>query len=92
MDNAPEDPPEDTYEPSTDQVNRARQQGNGVGLKDLAYQQDATGPGSDQVSRLGSPPGEGMGEGDAPSGPPGEPNEAYDDRDADQVDVDFPGA
>ena len=94
MDNAPEDAvedtPEDTYEPDTVEVNRARQQGNGVGAKDLAYQQDATGPGSDQVSRFGDPAGA-QTAGDQ-AGPPGKPDEDYGDRDADQVDVDFPGA
>ena len=32
-----------TYEPSTVEVNRAREQGDGVGQKDLDYQRDPTG-------------------------------------------------
>jgi hypothetical protein len=35
--------PEDTYEPSTIEVNRGREQGLGVGQKDIDYQHDPTG-------------------------------------------------
>jgi hypothetical protein len=48
----PDDRPDDTYEPSTIQVNRGREQGLGVGQKDLDYQRDATrAPSSQQYSR-----------------------------------------
>lgn len=39
----PEDAPDDTYEPSTVQVNHGREQGLGVGQKDIDYQHDPTG-------------------------------------------------
>lgn len=35
--------PEDTYEPSAIEVNRARERGVGVGQKDIDYQHDPTG-------------------------------------------------
>jgi len=35
--------PEDTYEPSTVEVNRGRERGLGVGQKDIDYQHDPTG-------------------------------------------------
>jgi hypothetical protein len=35
--------PEDTYEPSAVEVNRAREQGLGVGQKDIDYQHDPIG-------------------------------------------------
>ena len=35
--------PDDTYEPSTVEVNRGREQGLGVGQKDIDYQHDPTG-------------------------------------------------
>ena len=36
------DAPEDTYEPTEVEVTRGRQQGLGMGAKDLAYQRDPT--------------------------------------------------
>ncbi len=84
--------PDDTYEPSTVEVNRAREQGGGMGAKDLAYQRDATGPGRGGPSGLGSPSGGASTASEDQAGPPGKPDKAYGDRDADQVDVDFPGA
>lgn len=36
-------PPDETYEPDTIQVNRAREQGLGFGQKDIDYQKDPTG-------------------------------------------------
>jgi hypothetical protein len=41
-DRAPEDAADDTYEPSTAEVNRGREQGLGVGQKDIDYQRDPT--------------------------------------------------
>lgn len=35
--------PDDTYEPSSVEVNRGREQGLGVGQKDIDYQHDPTG-------------------------------------------------
>ena len=43
---------DDTYEPSQVQANRARQQGNGVGQKDLDAQRD---PGGEQQSFADAP-------------------------------------
>ena len=37
------DAPDDTYEPSMVEVNRGREQGLGVGQKDIDYQHDPTG-------------------------------------------------
>ena len=57
----PDDRPDDTYEPTTIQVNRGREQGLGVGQKDMDYQRDATrAPSSEQYSRE---PGGGGGRG-----------------------------
>ena len=39
----PQAAPEDTYEPSSIEVNRARERGLGVGQKDIDYQHDPTG-------------------------------------------------
>ena len=41
---------DDTYEPSTVEANRARQQGNGVGRKDLDAQRD---PGGERPPEAG---------------------------------------
>lgn len=40
---ATDEAPDDTYEPSTVEVNRGREQGLGVGQKDIDYQHDPTG-------------------------------------------------
>ncbi len=54
----PDDRPNDTYEPTTVQVTRGREQGLGVGAKDLDYQADATrAPSSEQYSRKPDPGG-----------------------------------
>jgi hypothetical protein len=42
--NPSDDPPEDHYEPSMVEVNRARQQGLGVGARDLQIQRDPEPP------------------------------------------------
>lgn len=42
-DETPEGALEDTYEPSTVEVNHGREQGLGVGQKDIDYQHDPTG-------------------------------------------------
>lgn len=56
----PQDPAESDYDPTSVQVNRDRQQGLGVGAKDIAYQADRAGvPGGDTFG-----PGEPAGEGD----------------------------
>jgi hypothetical protein len=55
----PEDVPETDYDPTSVQVNRDRQQGLGVGAKDIAYQADRTGvPGGDSFGP-GEPAGDG---------------------------------
>jgi hypothetical protein len=43
QDPGPAEAPDDTYEPDTIEVNRAREQGLGVGQKDIDYQKDPTG-------------------------------------------------
>lgn len=42
-DTASDDAPDDTYEPDTVAVNRGREQGLGVGQKDIDYQRDPMG-------------------------------------------------
>lgn len=45
---------DDTYDPSTVEVNRMREQGDGVGQKDIDYQRDATGARSAEQYSLAS--------------------------------------
>lgn len=90
--------PDDTYEPSTVQATRERMQGLGVGAKDIAYQRDPTR--GDSTNHYGAVPdgdaqelipgGPATPATDSQAGPPGQPSEAYDKRDADQVDTDWP--
>jgi len=94
----PEGAPDDVYDPSTVQVNRGREQGLGMGQKDLDYQRDPTGfrsaeqqsfapndEGVDQHAQGGEPAAADQ------AGPPGrERDEAYDNRSRDQVDTDWP--
>ena len=51
-----EAPQDDTYDPSTVQVNRAREQGNGVGQSDIDEQRDPTGARSAQQYSRGDEP------------------------------------
>jgi hypothetical protein len=87
---------DDTYEPSTVQVNRGREQGLGMGQKDLDYQRDPTGDLS--VEQRSFAPDQDAQATDAAAsgtdqaGPPGKPDEAYDDRDRDQLSFSWPAA
>lgn len=94
----PPDDPGDTYDPSTVQVNRGREQGLGMGQKDLDYQRDATGALSfeqrsfapDPLGVRADPAMEGEPASADQAGPPGPPDEAYDDRERDQLSFDWP--
>jgi hypothetical protein len=61
LDDLSEDAPDDSYEPSELEATLARQQGLGVGAKDLARQRDAqrlpdaADEGEDEASGLGRP-------------------------------------
>ncbi len=71
---------EDVYDPSTVEVDRGRMQGLGVGQRDLNRQDDLA-AGDDAGSKDAA-------DGDRiQAGPPGKPDKAYDDRDADEVSV-----
>ena len=94
----PPDATDEAYDPSTVQVNRGREQGLGVGQKDLDYQRDTTGlrsaeqysfapndAGATQHTDGGEPAAADQ------AGPPGrERDETYDKRSRDQVDTDWP--
>lgn len=92
------DPADDTYDPTTVEVNRGREQGLGMGQKDLDYQRDPTGDLSFEQRSFAPNPqgvrGEGSGDGESAraeqAGPPGKPDEAYDHRDRDQLSFDWP--
>ena len=76
----PDGPVETDYDPSTVEVNRARQQGLGVGKKDLQYQRDANDGEGDGGFGEGAPSGEGdtligdetQGDHFGQAGPPGD--------------------
>jgi hypothetical protein len=90
----PVDPVESDYNPTSVEVNRGREQGLGMGAKDLAYQADPTGgaPGSAPFG-----PGEPAGEGDTligqetqgdhfgQAGPAGKPDRKVNDEMEDMI-------
>ena len=93
----PEGATDESYDPSTVQVNRGREQGLGVGQKDLDYQRDPTGFRSAEQHSFA--PNDGVvqhAQGGEPAaadqaGPPGkERDEDYDNRGRDQIDTDWP--
>jgi hypothetical protein len=93
----PEGATDQAYDPSTVEVNRGREQGLGVGHKDIDYQRDATGYRSDEQYSDATPAGgtiehaQGGPSGlESQAGPPGPRDRGYDDRDRDEVSTDWP--
>lgn len=93
----PEGATDQAYDPSTVQVNRGREQGLGVGQKDLDYQRDPTGYRSDEQYSEATPAGGviqhaqgGSSGAESQAGPPGKPDHDYDKRDRDAVSTDWP--
>lgn len=77
-----------TYNPTSVEVDRARMQGLGVGARDLDGQREPTDELRLRQRRFAG--NEGGEAADRPmdepqAGPPGKPDKAYDDRDADEV-------
>ena len=77
-----------TYDPTSVQVDRARMQGLGVGARDLDGQREPTDAlRLDQRRFAGAEGGEAADTAseETQAGPPGQPDEAYDARDGDEV-------
>ncbi len=89
------DPPDSAYDPSTVEVNRARQQGLGMGAKDVAYQSDRTGVPGGATFGPGAPAGEGdtligdetQGDHFGQAGPAGRPAPPASELTADEADT-----
>jgi hypothetical protein len=90
----PVDPTDSDYDPTSVEVNRGREQGLGMGAKDLAYQADPTGgvPGGAAFG-LGEPAGEGdtligqetQGDHFGQAGPAGKPDRKANDEMEDMI-------
>ena len=86
----PTDPVESDYDPTSVEVNRGRQQGLGMGAKDIAYQADAPGgdtfgpgePGGDGETLIGD---ETQGDHFGQAGPAGKANKKDNDEMEDMI-------